>query len=64
MLLILRYPVLDLGVSTTRVSSHMFIAQQVLGNNVHELTYGGGSCLVYGLPKRMVKDERCFIKSY
>jgi hypothetical protein len=36
-------PVLDLGVSTARVSSHMFIAQQVVGNNVHELTYGGSS---------------------
>jgi hypothetical protein len=38
-------PALDLGgdVSTTRVSSHMFIDQQVVGNNVHELTYDGGS---------------------
>jgi hypothetical protein len=26
-------------VSTARVSSHTFIAQQVVGNNVHELTY-------------------------
>jgi hypothetical protein len=25
-------------VSTARVSSHTFIAQQVVGNNVHELT--------------------------
>jgi hypothetical protein len=40
-------PVLDLGdVSTTRVSSHKFIAQQVVGNNVHELTKGGSSCEV------------------
>jgi hypothetical protein len=39
-------PFLDLGdVSTTRVSSHIFITQQVVGNNVHELT-GGGSCEV------------------
>ena len=30
-------------VSTTRVSSHTFIAQQVVGNNVHELTKGGSS---------------------
>jgi hypothetical protein len=38
-------PVLDLGgVSTARVSSHTFIAQQVVGNNVHELTKGGSSC--------------------
>jgi hypothetical protein len=33
-------------VSTARVSSHMFIAQQVVRNNVHELTYSGGSCEV------------------
>jgi hypothetical protein len=40
-------PILDLGdVSTARVSSHMFIAQQVVGNNVHELTKGGSSCEV------------------
>jgi hypothetical protein len=34
------------GCETTRVSSHMFIAQQVVGNNVHELTKGGSSCEV------------------
>jgi hypothetical protein len=46
-MLILTVPVLDLGgVSTTRVSSLTFITQQVVGNNVHELTYGGGSCEV------------------
>jgi hypothetical protein len=40
-------PVLDLGdVSTTRVSSHTFIAQQVVGNNVQELTKGGSPCEV------------------
>jgi hypothetical protein len=40
-------PILDLGdISTARVSSHTFIAQQVLGNNVHELTKGGSSCEV------------------
>jgi hypothetical protein len=38
----------------------MFIAQLVVGNNVHELTYGGGSCEVQGLPKRMIKAECCF----
>jgi hypothetical protein len=32
------------GCETARVSSHMFIAQQVVGNNVHELTKGGSSC--------------------
>jgi hypothetical protein len=31
------------------VSSHTFIAQQVVGNNVHELTYGGAhvKCKAY-----------------
>jgi hypothetical protein len=47
MLLNLAVPVLDLGgVSTARVSSHMFVAQQVVENNVHELAYGAGSCEV------------------
>jgi hypothetical protein len=41
MRLILWYLTLTWGdVSTTRVSSHMFIAQQVVGNNVHELLIG------------------------
>jgi hypothetical protein len=54
-------PVLDLGdVSTVRVSSHTFIAQQVGGNNVHELTKGGSSCEVQGLPKEVVKAEHFF----
>jgi hypothetical protein len=40
-------PVLDLwGHETARVSSHTFIAQQVVGNNVHELARGGSSCEV------------------
>jgi hypothetical protein len=40
-------PVLNLGdVSTSRVSSHTFNAQQVVGTNVHELTKGGSSCEV------------------
>jgi hypothetical protein len=36
-------------VSTARVSSHKFIAQQVVGNNVHELTYSGAlvKCMAY-----------------
>jgi hypothetical protein len=39
--------VFDLGdVSTPTVSSHTFIAQQVVGNNVHELTKGRSSCEV------------------
>jgi hypothetical protein len=29
-----------------RVSSHTFIAQQVVGNNVHELTKDGSPCEV------------------
>jgi hypothetical protein len=31
---------------TARVSSHTFIAQQVVGNNVHELTIGRSPCEV------------------
>jgi hypothetical protein len=31
------------GCETARVSSRMFIAQQVVGNNVHELAKGGSS---------------------
>jgi hypothetical protein len=47
MTLILWYLTLTWGdVSTVRVSSHTLIAQQVVGNNVHELTYGGGPCEV------------------
>ncbi|KAL5647284.1 hypothetical protein ACJX0J_041639, partial [Zea mays] len=34
------------GCETARVSSHTFIAQQVVGNNVHELTKCGSSCEV------------------
>jgi hypothetical protein len=43
-------PILDLVgahvVGTIRVSSHTLIAQQVVGNNVHELTKGGSPCEV------------------
>jgi hypothetical protein len=39
--------VLDLwGCETARVSSHTIIAQQVVGNNVHELAKGESSCEV------------------
>jgi hypothetical protein len=31
------------GCETARVSSHTFIAQQVVGNNVYELAKGGSS---------------------
>jgi hypothetical protein len=34
------------GCEIARVSSHMFIAQKVVGDNVHELTKGGSSCEV------------------
>jgi hypothetical protein len=44
MRLILRYMFLTYGgCETARVSSHTFIAQQVVGNNVHELANGGSS---------------------
>jgi hypothetical protein len=33
-------------VSTARVSLHTSIAQQVVRNNVHELSKGGSSCEV------------------
>jgi hypothetical protein len=42
------------------VSLHTFIVQQGVGNNVHELTKGGSSCEVKGLPNTMVKVEHCF----
>jgi hypothetical protein len=31
---------------TARVSSHTFITEKVVGNNVHELAKGGSSCEV------------------
>jgi hypothetical protein len=34
------------GFIIARVSSQKIIAQQVVGNNVHELTKGGSSCEV------------------
>jgi hypothetical protein len=45
------------------VSSHTFIAQQVVGNNVYELAKDGSSCELAKdgiLPKRMVEVEHCF----
>jgi hypothetical protein len=50
MLLILWYlSFTSRDVSIARVSSHTFIAQQVVGNNVHELTYSGAhvNCKAY-----------------
>jgi hypothetical protein len=61
MLLILTAPVLETGdVSTARVSSHTFIAQQVVSNNVHEFTYSGTHVKCKAYQKEMVKDEHCF----
>jgi hypothetical protein len=64
-------PVLDLGdVSTVRVSSHTFIDQQVVENNVHELTYNGAhvKCKAYqrGWLKLSIafKVGQNFISSY
>jgi hypothetical protein len=34
------------GLYIARVSSQNIIAQQVMGNNVHELSKGGSSCEV------------------
>jgi hypothetical protein len=34
------------GCATARVISQQIIAQQVMGNNVYELTKGGSSCEV------------------
>jgi hypothetical protein len=47
-------------VSIARVSSHTFIAQQVVGNNVHELTYGGPHVKCKAYQRIRVKVELCF----
>jgi hypothetical protein len=64
-------PVLDLGnVSTATVSSHTFIAQQVVGNNVHELTYSGAHMKCKAYQRRWLKLSiafkagQSFISSY
>jgi hypothetical protein len=41
--------------STVRVSSHTFIAQQVVGNNVHELTYSGAHVKCKAYQRRWLK---------
>jgi hypothetical protein len=46
MRLILWYMFLTCGGETARVSSHTFIAQQVVENNVHKLVKGGSLCEV------------------
>jgi hypothetical protein len=42
------------------VSSHTFIAQQVVGNNVHELTYGGGHVKCKAYRRRWLKLSIAF----
>jgi hypothetical protein len=42
------------------VSSHAFIAQQVVENNVHDITYDGAHVKCKAYPKEMVKAEHCF----
>jgi hypothetical protein len=71
MLLILTVPVLDLGsASIAKVSSHTFIVQQVVWNNVHELTYGGAHMKCKAYQRRWLKLSiafkvgQSFISSY
>jgi hypothetical protein len=47
-------------VSTARVSSHTFIAQQVVGNNVHELTYSGAHVKCKAYQRRWLKPSITF----
>ena len=44
------------------MSSHTFIAQQVVGNNVHELAKGGSSCSVRLINEIKAEAEHCFYK--
>jgi hypothetical protein len=54
-------PVFDLGdVSTARVSSHTFIAQQVMGNNVHDLTYSEAHVNCKAYQRRWLKLSIAF----
>jgi hypothetical protein len=52
------------------VSSHTFIAQQVVGNNVHELTYGRAHVKCNAYQRRWLnlsvafKVGQSFISSY
>jgi hypothetical protein len=71
MLLILTTPVFEMGdVSTARVSSYTFIAQQVVSNNVHEFTYSGTHVKCKAYQKRWLKMSiafkvgQSFISSY
>jgi hypothetical protein len=61
MLLILRYLFLIWGdVSIERVSSHTLITQQVVGNNVHELTYSGAHVKCKAYQRRWLKLSIAF----
>jgi hypothetical protein len=57
-------------VSTARVNSHTFIAQQDVGNNVHELTYSGAHVKCKAYQRRWLKMSiafkvsQSFISSY
>jgi hypothetical protein len=57
-------------VSIARVSSHTFIAQHVVGNNVHELTYNGAHMKCKAYQRRWLKLTiafkvgQSFISSY
>jgi hypothetical protein len=71
MLLILWFLSLTWGdVSTASVSSHTFIAQQVVGNNVHELTDNGAYVKCKAYQRRWLKLSiafkvgQSFISSY
>jgi hypothetical protein len=61
MLLIMWYLFLIWGdVSTARVSSHTFIAQQVVRNNVHELTYSEAHVKCKAYQRRWLKLSIAF----
>jgi hypothetical protein len=47
-------------VSTARVSSYTFIAQQVVGNNVYERTYGGAHVKCKAYQRRWLKVSIAF----
>jgi hypothetical protein len=46
--------------SIARVSSHTFIAQQVVGNNMHELTYGEAHVKCKAYQRRWIKLSIAF----
>jgi hypothetical protein len=50
------------GCETARVSSHTFIAQQVMGNNVHELTKVGVHVKCKAGQQNKAEAEHCFYK--